>query len=515
MQSQTEFFEISSALSAELLYQIRQRVYDQGVKLVDINTNFTTLNYDNPLFTSIIVSNDIISTQKIALDALQQQYKVRKDINYTDQPQVRGTVLVLHTNDDDKLQRLLFQNPKFIILLGYGGTIEHLNTFSSLQIISPQMYILTRKNFRHFDVVLTLREIFEYNKLDVNIQSLVFVPFSRSTWNRKSIPMILDFTRNHYTSTNELKTTLYNIFKVMNQHLLMVKGPYQSCDFVRKITPLLPQIPYVSREGAYISTLYWGQRKLLMALIEFLTKYSLLAPILVYAGAAPGNNIEFASRLFPDIEFHLYDPREFAIKPSKKIKIFTGEQGWFDDKVAESYKGKKILFFSDIRSENTEPAIIENMEQQRRWIEIMSPVISMLKFRLPFPNENIQEDEDPRLEVEYLDGDNYLQCWAPVNSTETRLVTDGKRTKTYDIRTHEQQMAYFNRNLRVCYYPHDIEADGIDHCYDCACEINILDQYFHSRGMQDNKKEIERLVEEITQFLGHGRRDLYTLVRRE
>ena len=57
---------------------------------------------------------------------------------------------------------------------------------------------------------------------------------------------------------------------------------------------------------------HWGQRKLLLSEIQFITLYwdnlDVPIPILVYAGAAPGLHIPFLSQMFPEAEFHLYDP---------------------------------------------------------------------------------------------------------------------------------------------------------------------------------------------------------------
>jgi hypothetical protein len=38
-------------------------------------------------------------------------------------------------------------------------------------------------------------------------------------------------------------------------------------------------------------------------------------------------------------------------------------------------------------------------------------------------------------------------------------------------------MFYFNSVTRVLAYDHDVIADGLDHCYDCAAEAIVLKQY--------------------------------------
>ena len=63
-----------------------------------------------------------------------------------------------------------------------------------------------------------------------------------------------------------------------------------------------------------------GQRKLLVSEIFFFTKFS--HGHCVYVGAADGKHINFLVKLFPDITFDLYDPRDFMIKESKRVKIY-------------------------------------------------------------------------------------------------------------------------------------------------------------------------------------------------
>jgi hypothetical protein len=71
---------------------------------------------------------------------------------------------------------------------------------------------------------------------------------------------------------------------------------------------------------------HWGQRKLLLSEIEFLTDWAPLDrdSIVVYAGAAPGTHIAFLAEMFPRLSFVLVDPSEFKVHGS-------GEGGSFVD----------------------------------------------------------------------------------------------------------------------------------------------------------------------------------------
>ena len=42
----------------------------------------------------------------------------------------------------------------------------------------------------------------------------------------------------------------------------------------------------------------------------------------MYVGAADGKHINFLVKLFPNVTFDLYDPRDFMIKESERVKIY-------------------------------------------------------------------------------------------------------------------------------------------------------------------------------------------------
>ncbi len=71
------------------------------------------------------------------------------------------------------------------------------------------------------------------------------------------------------------------------------------------------QSKYTSRKNQIKSVVHWGQRKLFMSEIEFLTKYSIPGDIVLYVGSAPGIHTYFLSLFFPFLNFILFDPSEF------------------------------------------------------------------------------------------------------------------------------------------------------------------------------------------------------------
>lgn len=222
---------------------------------------------------------------------------------------------------------------------------------------------------------------------------------------------------------------------------------------------------------------HFGQRKLLLTEVEFLTKYGKKSNIVVYAGAAPGYHIEMLAELFPH-EFHLYDPRPFGKFSSPKIKCFNK---YFTESVAELYNSA-VLFISDIRTsgENKEEEVLFNLKQQEKWCEIMEPVAASLKFRLPFGSKE---------KVKYFSGDIILQPWVGIDSAETRLFTNCKEKKYYDPVDYEEKMYFFNKNLRLGPFKHNLNVKGFDFCNDCCSEIKIWSE------IGDPEKLINRATE--------------------
>lgn len=245
------------------------------------------------------------------------------------------------------------------------------------------------------------------------------------------------------------------------------------------------QLPYRDIKTLYRATLPWGQRKLLMNEIYFLTEYGHLAEDVVYVGAAYGKHLLYLRELFPNHNFHLYDPMPFfeGLYGLERITIY---QQFFTDDTAREWAGKKVLFISDIRimpegvnlegNEDDliemESQVVEDMKWQKTWVQIIKPKMSMLKFRLPYGAGK----------TEYFKGDVYLQPWAPLKSTETRLITDGKTMHMYNNGQYERVMYYHNvitRDWQFYVLPISIrEIRDFNQGFDCVCELNILHNYW-------------------------------------
>lgn len=213
------------------------------------------------------------------------------------------------------------------------------------------------------------------------------------------------------------------------------------------VTDILERIkytPFVLADKGHSK--HYGQRKLALAEIQFLTKHT--SPLhnntyVIYAGAAPSIKGAYVASLFPHIKFIFIDPAKFAIKPVSGIIVrrelelhmltrsrynictyqrcmTTGFAKQLKDALYCGTGDREVLFISDIRTcfgarnededfirmheelselnidhdehkktVNTSISppdinILWNLAQQMVWIAALEPKMSSLKFRPPF-----------------------------------------------------------------------------------------------------------------------------------
>jgi cap2 methyltransferase len=249
--------------------------------------------------------------------------------------------------------------------------------------------------------------------------------------------------------------------------------------FSRILAPDAPRLKYRRRKGESKTVIHWGQRKLFMSELEFLTDYATAGATVVYAGAAPGTHTRYLIELFPNCSFVLVDPAPFSSKLTEGPRCLL-RQELFTDELAREFAGiPNVLFMCDIRScdwsmmndAEVEDKVMDDMGAQMRWHDIIQPRKSMLKFRLPWTAGK----------TEYLSGQVYVQAFGPITTTETRLIPDGHTLAMWDNQQYEDQLFYFNTVTRVARYPHKYfvgkRGGGIDYCYDCRSEVCILERY--------------------------------------
>jgi hypothetical protein len=269
-------------------------------------------------------------------------------------------------------------------------------------------------------------------------------------------------------------------------------------------------------DNKIVTSLHHGQRKLFLSELQFLTsvlKKKDQAVTVLYVGAAPGTHLKFLSRLFPNVEFYLYDPARFIIPGSKdKMHIFNQ---FFTDETAKQWSGKCDLFISDIRrsegkedSDLFERLVAEDMEMQQEWVRMIRPRLgALLKFRPPYIEPGV------RMTKTYLAGKVMIQTWPPRKSTETRLIVPpapavGKRYATMRFPVHEYQdwMTYHNYGRRIWMNynaPAPVKSvPGYDGCFDCTNEAQSWLDYTKKYKVKASVASLmNRLTKEIGQRL--------------
>lgn len=259
--------------------------------------------------------------------------------------------------------------------------------------------------------------------------------------------------------------------------------------------------PYrTDMDAQWKTACHFGQRKLLMSEIEFLTMHARRHDTVVYAGAAPGTHIPLLVWMFRSLEltFVLVDPvldTDVTWEGCVKYKSLFELNG--DGPTYASYWKDKpnVLFISDVRSKEggdedtpTNEDVVRDMAMQREWVDLMRPRAGMLKFRLPWVPKNRKTGKRPPTIVEYIAGDIHLPVWGPPRTTETRLVftRDQEGVKEYDAIRYEDEMYHFNTVTRMSRYP---RLTAGCQCYDCAAEATILRNYVKLF----EPREVERL----------------------
>ena len=132
-----------------------------------------------------------------------------------------------------------------------------------------------------------------------------------------------------------------NINEKLSPHTLQNKNcVYSLKEFTaecRLITDESPRQKYQRRSKQDKTTFHFGQRKLMLSEIEFLTNVSKeLSEIdkkicLLYAGAAPDIHIAMLINMFPFIEYILVGPAKFEMDISKPIAKYKLTNDFFSD----------------------------------------------------------------------------------------------------------------------------------------------------------------------------------------
>lgn len=302
------------------------------------------------------------------------------------------------------------------------------------------------------------------------------------------------------------------------------------------LTPNLkdPELKF-TEDNITRSVCHWGQRKLFLSELHFLSRFSEEGDTVIYIGAAPGRHIRFLAELFDDVNFHLYDRSPFdpvlLSQPNIVLRntyfdtetiydYIEDEENQYSNEEGES----RLLFISDIRTADTtneerhisELKIAEDMRLQRVLYEDLNPRKAHLKFRLPYLHVENNPVLNGATTFNYLDGEVMLQPFGRRKSTETRLIPHGPgQYIDWDLQLYSNAMYTHNYKNRVSYYERYPNIEGLDRCYDCSLEKRFWSFYIRKFIGEDNiDDEILNLSTQLNEHLATGKQRVMTPLSR-
>ena len=391
---------------------------------------------------------------------------------------------------------------------------------------------------------LTVYTFFDYkkNKLDDFLKKKCFELLE--LFNNSYIDFKYEYSNNFLQNINirwnkilYLNKEFYETNKNLNQqggsNELSYKNIkiYDNCDL--DVIPVIiddlkNDDPYEILELDYQPRCHWGQKKLLLSEIQFLTRIlkvlktkDLNDYCIIYIGSAPGEHLTILFKMFPNILWLLYDPAKYSKELLNDTNInksvFVFNMFFMDETIKHAKKhsnNKKIIFISDIRVENKEISIIEDMRNQAYWGMELNSKFMLLKFRIPYgtidkiPKNNNDIKLNPNLLINptfktnkenymiYLKGDIYLQIYHPLYSGELRLYVEQKNNK-YELTEYnhlmiERKIFNFNSLIRTKFICNSNKKNicnnipltylnlipGYDNSIECLMEYNIFKNYY-------------------------------------
>lgn len=284
--------------------------------------------------------------------------------------------------------------------------------------------------------------------------------------------------------------------------------PVFTIDEIPEAVEYYPGVGRLFKKGKH-----YGQRKLLLSEVQFLTQHP--NKYFVYAGAAPSHKGLMLAKLFPNIKMLFFDPRPFQIYINEKHEIWDESEhpiikkcdvnalddittnidndshqlflfnAYFTDDVAVKLSKVQddLSFMSDIRTKRNEKHatapvdidILWNLAQQFIWTKLTNAKASCLKFRQIFYDQKAEDFErlaktEPYMstfsranqlgidfvhdynagELHYPEGISYLQAWPGQSSTEVRLhLLRDAKIIDHDLHDFEDKLHFYNCVYRM------------------------------------------------------------------
>ena len=520
--------EIGSFLKLKEKYKDNIDIYYIGIDLYYNTIKNILLKTDIKLFNTIIVDNgrqDNINYPEngIITSILLSKYFLEKNgcfILYAKLPNKNN----FYTYSFNLLyEQFMFHN------------LNELSTYASNNYIyTSNIYVfsnLVNKLSNTDEELLNKKLINKFNEKDTN---------NNYKYNEMFLQNILlrwkALNYNYNEMLYNIKQTLNNKTKRLSYHKNI------NINYYNNIVPettndLSNQSQYIGDARDFQSRCHWGQKKLVLSEIQFLTKVcqklntkSLKDYAVVYVGAAHGFHFPILYNLFPELIWILYDPGKFSkeahMHPEKqKVKIFN--QFFTDetlDHARKNAENRKILFISDIRLTPNEEAVMKDMISQAKWGTELGADYMLLKYKPPYEDENTKQFKtntiddlqinpkhikNPELKADdktflYLKGDVYIQLFAHIHSVELRLMVEKVNGK-YELDTInygeiEKKMFYFNTNLRTSWSTENYDflhyIPGYDSSIECVMEYLIIKNYYeYLHNIKDNNIIIQKMFD--------------------
>jgi hypothetical protein len=259
----------------------------------------------------------------------------------------------------------------------------------------------------------------------------------------------------------------------------------------------------------YINIRKHGQIKLLLNEIRFLSqdveikKYDFVN--VLYIGSGKGYHLPLLISLYKqyNINWYFYDPighcRRLNTLNDKYHNIHVYDKMFTDLDTSNYINMENLLFISDIRTLNNgnkEPTtenLLCDYELQNIIIKKLKPMFSLIKFRMPFPN-----DWNDKNSLQIPVGKQYIQVFQKHDSNEFRIfLTSVLMFEDININKlieYENKFAWYNQNYRFK-YDNDIKI-----------AIEILNIYFKSENNNifnftyANNNNIKKIIYKISNF---------------
>lgn len=254
-----------------------------------------------------------------------------------------------------------------------------------------------------------------------------------------------------------------------------------------------------------------GQLKLLINEIRFLTEDIEIHNMkdkeftIVYIGSGKGFHIPFLIKLYEkyNINWVFFDPNghcdklyEFQKLSDKNITI--RDELFLDNNIEEFRNVENLILISDIRSTQStrdnlldiDPKtqdLLNDYKIQNNFLKELKPMFSLLKFRLPFP-----DDWKDGYSFEKPIGKEYMQAFQKRASTEFRIFLNSVIVfttidSTEELIKYEEKFSWYNRHYRI---PHQNDLDIAYYVFQNYYNIEVPSK-------QIKKKEILKFLNTI------------------